>query len=437
MIELPPHVEPWPWQRRWLEDNARFKIGMWSRQTGKTWTATLEIVLDVLAARRAGRASSWLILSRGERQAREAMRAGVHVHARALAGGGGEDAFAFRAHEWDAGDGNVVTALPANPDTARGYSRHVYLDEFALHPDSRGIWAALYPTVTRGGRLRITSTPKGRRGKFHELMAGRGAGGASSWSRHTVDIHKAVAEGYPVDAGELRAGLADDAIWRQEYECRWLDESLSWLSWETILAAEDAAAGKPAGYAGGPVFIGVDIARRNDLWVAWAIEMVGDVAWTREIRTLRNAPFAAQDAALDAMRGRYRAVRIAADRTGIGEMPVEGMKARYGADRVEGVAFTAPRKLDLATALRERLETRRLRIPPDPALRADLHGVTRMVGLTGAMRLVPDGEGGAHADRFWAGALACAAAAAPPLRAAAAPAAAPAQVRAAFAPRRR
>ncbi len=416
--QRPPAVPLYRHQRRWLADRSRFKIGMWSRQIGKTFTASLEIVLDVMEARATGRRSPWLILSRGDRQAREAMRAGVQAHARAcgIALRTHEreidaDGETFRAHEWDAGGGNVITALPANPDTARGYSRNVWLDEFALHRDSREIWAALYPTVTRGWRLRVTSTPNGRRGKFHELMTARGAD-ASRWSRHIVTIHDAVGDGYPADPAELRAGLGDDALWRQEYECEWLDEASAWLSWEMIHDAGHDAAGDAAAYGGGPAFVGVDIARRRDLWVAWALEMVGDVAWTREIRAMRGAAFAVQEAALDAMVARYRPVRVAMDRTGIGEMPVERAQRRYGVARVDGVAFSAARKLDLATALRERFEARTIRIPRDRAVAADLHAVRKTVGPTGAMRLVADGESDGHADRFWAGALACASAAA-------------------------
>jgi phage FluMu gp28-like protein len=73
------------------------------------------------------------------------------------------------------------------------------------------------------------------------------------------------------------------------------------------------------------------------------------------------------------------------------------------------VLFTASRKLDLATALRERMEERKLRLPQRPELRADLHSVTRSVGATGAPRLGAE-RTDAHADRFWALALACAAA---------------------------
>ena len=31
----------YPYQRRWLDDKSRFKIGMFARQSGKTFTTTL------------------------------------------------------------------------------------------------------------------------------------------------------------------------------------------------------------------------------------------------------------------------------------------------------------------------------------------------------------------------------------------------------------
>ena len=365
----------YPYQRRWLDDESRFKAGMWSRQTGKTFAATLEIVRDVLAARTRGEASPWLILSRGERQAREAMRAGVRRHALAFGLAGARRAplreydlraggRAWRAHEWDAGGGNLVTALPANPDTARGYSRNVYLDEFALHRDSREVWAALYPSVTRGWRIRVTSTPRGEHGKFHELMTT-----APGWSRHVVTIHDAVADGLPADPEALRRGLGDPALWRREYEC----ETTGGCRATSSRRASTPPRATRRGFADGPASSAVDQAIRRHLWVAWALEIVGDVAWTREVRVLRGGTFAQRDDALAAMVARFRPVRVAADRTGLGEKPVEDWKRRFGATRVEGWRSPPARKLDLATALRERVEQGRLRLaarrrdPPRPA----------------------------------------------------------------------
>jgi phage FluMu gp28-like protein len=95
------------------------------------------------------------------------------------------------------------------------------------------------------------------------------------------------------------------------------------------------------------------------------------------------------------------------DQTGMGEKPVEDAKRRHGTDRVEGVLFTSPNRLDLATHLKEAMEDRRMRIPAgDIVLRADLHSIQSSVGPTGVRRLVADGDTDGHADRFWAMALA-------------------------------
>ena len=104
-------------------------------------------------------------------------------------------------------------------------------------------------------------------------------------------------------------------------------------------------------------------------------------------------------------------VRIAVDQTGMGEAVVEQLQEDLGRTTVEGVLMTGPRRLDTATALREAVEDRRLRIPPDGDLRRDLHAVRAEAGLTGAPRLMAERSGtDGHADRFWALALACAAA---------------------------
>jgi len=191
----------------------------------------------------------------------------------------------------------------------------------------------------------------------------------------------------------------------------------AWLTWEDIRAAEDQDAGDPelfTGRRGSVTWIGNDIARRQHLWVAWVIEMVGDVAWTREIVEMRNASFSTQDAELDRLVARYRPIRIAMDQTGMGEKPVEDAKWRYGESRVDGVVMSGARRLDAATAFKERFEDRTIRIPgQNPVLRTDLHSVRKETGPTGSPRLVADESNReSHADRFWAGALACLAAAA-------------------------
>lgn len=421
---MTPVIQFLPYQRAWIEDQARFKIGMFARQTGKTFSTCGECVDDAFTAWKDGRKTRWVILSRGERQAAEAMtevikpftKAFYEVYNTLLKGGEprfeegefrapqekGPDAV-YKALEVAFPNGSRITALPANPDTARGFSANVILDEFAFHAKSRDIWAALFPVISKGKqKLRVISTPNGKGNKFYELMTAEG----SVWSRHTVDIYEAVRQGLDRDVEMLRAGMADPDAWAQEYELKWLDEASAWLDYDLIASVEHPGAGKPEGYQGGMVFVGVDIAARNDLFVIWVAELVGDVLWTREVIARRRISFAEQDALLDDVFRRYRVVRCAMDQTGMGEKPVEDAKRRHGESRVEGVLFSAAAKLDLATALKERFQDRRLRIPEgDPVLRADLHAIRSQVGITGQRRLIADGDTDGHADRFWAAAL--------------------------------
>ncbi|MCB7131089.1 terminase family protein [Salmonella enterica subsp. enterica serovar Hillegersberg] len=402
-------IELHDYQKAWFLDRARFKIGMFARQTGKTFTTTLELVDDSFETEVAGGRARWVILSRGERQAREAMEEGVIKHCRAynmaiqviegeLKGDSGER---YTKLEAVLPGGSRITALPANPDTARGFSANVFLDEFAFHADSRKIWAALFPVISNGWKLRITSTPNGKGNKFYELMTDKKL--ADVWSRHIVDIHQAVRGGLPRNVEEMRLALNDDDAWAQEFELQWLDEASAWLSFELIDGVEHDHAGRPEHYSGGPCFVGVDIGIRHDLFVIWVLEQVGDVYWTREIITRKRATFAEQDALLDDVFFRYRVLRCCMDQTGMGEKPVEDAKHRHGSSRVEGVIFSAASKLTLATRGKEVFQDRHIRIPlGDQPLRSDLHKLQKITGPTGVPRFVAESDSSGHADQTWA-----------------------------------
>lgn len=406
-----------PYQQAWLDDASRFKIGMWSRQVGKTFTCCAELVRDCILAEIEGRRVRWVILSRGERQAKEAMDEGVKPFIKAyyeIYKGLNPPEFneiieaGYKALEVTFPNGSRITALPANPDTARGFSANVLLDEFAFHQDSRKIWSALFPVISKPGlKLRVVSTPNGKGNKFYELMTAD----ASNWSRHTVTIHDAVKQGLPRNIEELEQGAGDPDLWRQEYELEWLDEASAWLPYDLITSVEHEKAGDPSGYQGGHCYIGNDIAARNDLWVAWVLERVDGVLWTREIITLKGASFAEQDAVMDELMKRYHVARLAMDQTGMGEKPVEDAIRRYGSSRVNGVLFTANAKQELATIGKQGFEDKQIRIPAgNPAIRADLHKIQKVTGATGIPRFLADSDSSGHADRAWACFLALSAA---------------------------
>jgi phage FluMu gp28-like protein len=399
------------YQRRWVQDRARFKMGLWSRQSGKSFGTSLEAVLDCWERR-----TKWVFLSAGERQSKELM-ATAQMHARAV-----NLAIDTVQEEFRADDDTVykqleivfpnksrIVGLPANPSTARGHSAHILLDEFAFHKDSRGIWRALFPTVTRGFGIRIVTTPQGRQNKAYEIWSGN-----PRYSKHKLTIFDAVAggldlkdeEGNPCTPEDLREALGDDEGWQQEYLCEFLDEATAWLTYEMIGEAEVATLGMDVAPEGGAIYAGVDVGRKRDLTVFWALEMVGDVLWSRKILELEKTKFSEQERQIWAEIERLKPRRTCFDATGLGMQFAERAQEKFGSSRVEAVTLTAPVKEDLATTIKGRFEDKRVRIPVDRKIREDLHRVKKLVTSAGNVRFDAERSDDGHSDRFWALALA-------------------------------
>lgn len=423
-----------PYQARWVADRAGLKAIEKSRRIGISWAEAYDAVLH--AASGAGdvyyqsyamdMTRGWIGDCAAWADALDDIVAGA-VGETLVADADGDRRPAFRL---PLAGGRQIVALTSSPRQFRSRGRpgdRAVIDEAAWIDDLDEVLAAALAFRTWGGQVRIISTHHGEGSPFAALCRDV-ADGAVPGSLHTVTLADALRDGLyrriaavsgetwtPAAEAAWEAGLRAEYGHRaaEELDCVPLAGAGAWLAWDAIRACEHPDAGRPDLYAGGPVYVGIDQAIRHHLWVAVVLEIVGDVAWTREIVAIRGGSFADRDDAVGEIAARYRPVRIAADQTGLGERPVEDWRRRHGAHRVEGVIFSAPRRLDLATALRERVEDRRLRIPADPEVRLDLHSVRAEAGPTGAPRLRADDSGDSHADRFWAAALACAAAATP------------------------
>ncbi len=337
----------------------------------------------------------------------------------------GRDVQAFRI---TMASGKQILAMTSVPRAFRSKGRPgdvAVIDEAAFVSDLDEALKAALAFRTWGGRVRIISTHNGETSPFNVLLRDvrdeRQPG-----TVHRVTLRDAMAQGLysriaavtgQIDTPEaavaweaaLRAQYARHAA--EELDCVPSQGGGAWLIWDLIRAAEHKDAGTRKGDdikgATGPTFIGVDVARRRDLWVAAVLEQAPDALWLREMVTLRDAPFSEQRAEVRRLAAAWRPLRILVDQTGMGEAVVEQMQDDHGTMTVEGVLMTAPRRLDVATRLREAFEDKRIRIPADEALRADLHAIRAEPGATGAPRLIADRAGtDGHADRFWALALA-------------------------------
>jgi phage FluMu gp28-like protein len=400
-----PAITLYDYQQRWVGDGSRFKKGCWCRQSGKSFAVSLEAVDDAVST-----GADWVLLSAGERQSKELMEKALrHTEAYGMAAADlREDFFAdteTRQLSMRLPNRARLIGLPANPDTARGFSANVILDEFAFHRDSYKIWAALFPIISRGYKIRVVSTPQGRNNQFYKLFTGD-----NDYSRHFTDIYTAVKEGLPVDVDQLRAGLDDPDAWAQEYECQFIDEASSFLTYELIGQAESDQAlavpnlGKPLD--AGEYYLGVDIGRKHDLTVVWILQKLGDVYWTKGLIILDKMPFHQQHEAISAAIRLTGARRVCIDSTGLGAQLAEDLQRAFGTFRVEPVQFTNAIKGDLAMRTLRNFQDHRIRIPVDAKLREDLHSVKKVVTAAGNIRFDAERTADGHADRFWAMALA-------------------------------
>lgn len=406
-----------PYQRDWVADQSRFKIGLWARQTGKSFTTAGESVTDSMQ-----RKTTWVTLSAGERQALEWMRkarewAEAYKYVIEDYAEDRDSAQSIlKAAEITWQNGSRLIAIPANPDTARGYSANLTLDEFAFHEQPDRIWRAIYPSISNPlkgiYKIRIVSTPNGLGNKFHDLWAK-----PNDWSKHKVDIHTAVARGLPLNIEQIRAGLDDAEGWAQEYECQFIDAAAVLLPYEVIAKCESAEATAAVPFEfwlaspGRRLVCGIDFARKRNLTVCYTAEILGDVLHTVEVLELHNMDTPSQ---IGEIRPRLQAAsRACLDYTGPGVGFGDYLVKEFGEwkpdqhvyGKVELCNFTNPFKVDIFSKLRMAFDGIKLRVPVNRALREDLHSMQRVVSPQGTVTYRAPHTDDGHADRCTALAL--------------------------------
>lgn len=406
-------VELLPYQLRWVKDDAPLKIVVKARQTGYSFSSTVRAVLECVKRR-----TTWVFLSKGERQSGMLMeKVREHIQSTGLVAQVLDSQFfegtLLKQLEVRFTNGSVIYGLPANPDTARGYTGNVTLDEFAFHSDAEKIYAALYPVVTRGYGLEVISTPNGQQGKFFELAKAAGLVDGirqpgNTWSAHKTPIETAVEQGLPVELARLRAGV-DDETWQQEFCCSFVTGASEWISpelFEQCVSSDASVQLKAADVndAGPRYYAGWDIARNRDLSVIWISELAGDVTWTRGVIEMRNTPTPDQLKRVRSLMPLL--VRINIDKSGMGLAIAEQLEREFPG-KAQGIQFTQPVKEALAVHARRRMEERKVRIPDDERVRASFRSLKRTQNAAGQVRFDTEHDAASgHADHWWAFAMA-------------------------------
>lgn len=307
----------------------------------------------------------------------------------------------------DLRNGRSLYALAANPRTIRGGEGDVTLDELGAMPRAWEVWKAARSVTNRtlgfpeGFRLRAVGTPLGDDNLFYEIAT---TDKFTYFSRHVVDIHTAVREGFPEDPARLREEAGSDEAFAEEYECQFLGAASRYISTDLYDRCTYTDAERPSEF--GVSYGGMDVGRSptGDPSALQRLTRMADKLWDDGCEVRRGETWDAQEEWVGEALSKSQCIAI--DATGLGNQFCERLVSVFGT-RVQPVEFTSASKEMLASGLRLAMDRGGLRLHEDHIeLRRAVLGLRREITDRGTQRFDTERDKHGHGDRAWALALA-------------------------------
>ena len=432
-----------------LNDDSTFRIEDKARQIAWSWLSAAEAVAEALLYQRDS-----VFVSINQEKAKEKIRYARTVFD-AIRPDIRQRIKLVRDNELgiEFGNGARLNSLPARPPRGRARS-NVYLDEFAHVARDRQIYTAALPIISKGGRLRIGSSPMGASGTFWEVFS-QGLRAYPGYRRKTTPWWETYAFCVnPVEARKLAPSLTtaerverygNDRIkaiyanmpeedFRQEYEGDFVDETTAWITWEEIKAIQDtdlicvtaSCCGKAidkalsaiddvarlvsAGTIEAVLVAGVDIGRTRNTTEVFLTGLATTGAYPLRLAiTLDNCEYDDQIEVMERVLSVLPVRSMLIDKNGIGNQLAEGLSNRYPG-KADGVNFTNASKALWATDAKMLVQQRKTPIPVDRDLAYQIHSIKKLITASKNLVFDTDTNEKHHADKFWAWALALAAA---------------------------
>jgi phage FluMu gp28-like protein len=435
-----------PYQVDYLMDTSRYLLWEKSRRVGVTWASALKSVLKRVTL---GKKMDHLFSSKDEPTGKEFLlycRQWVEKFNDWL----GVEVADLKQWTSEIGlfpNGSRILVLSSNPNAMRSNGGDVTLDEWAFHEQAGELYDAAQPCLTwfPEAQLELISTHNGVESEFYRLCreAEQGVGRGKHFKRYAITLQQAVEQGLArkiwkqripefKDKGELdtafladvRAGCRTEEAWQQEYCCApamsgclvspdEFDRCAYKADGKTLLIGETAPTELDQKKYYNALFLGIDCGRSKDLTVTTAIEQGMDPEAPSHLSTLYRVAcmntmfdqkFPVQEAVIRPIASHRSINGGFIDMGSVGRGLADAVQDETGS-MVEGYAFTAPRKAAMAERVKQFFQQRRIAVPADPKLKADICCVRKTQGPSGAWKY--EGQcSDSHGDRFWSLALA-------------------------------
>ena len=353
--EGPKPFMPYPYQASFLADRSPRIVTLKARQTGCTTAAAIKVAHESIFQPR----SLSLIISRDQAAAQNVIRVVTEIMDEL-------DDPPVRVRESMSeialDNGSRIVSQPATAKAGRGFAAtSVTLDEAAFMEHDERIYRAVSPTLSRGGRLTVISTPAGMDNLFYRLWQGQEGG---EWSRHRV--HWKDCPAFDGEWEERERPRYTHDQWASEFECDFVESGGAAFDSADVEAMRGGWTGLEGPQAGRRYVTGVDVGRRKDPTVIVTVD-VSELPWqVVYYKRMLKAPYAQTQAAIDEAAALYGGT-VLVESNSIGDPILESLTC--GA---RPFVTTAKSKADMLTKLVRLVENGELKCGQEQVL-SELH----------------------------------------------------------------
>lgn len=391
-----PHLwNPAPHQRKFMENSARFKVGVWHRKAWKTSMCVNELL------RWAGTVTgTYWYVAPYLNQAKKIVWEDPQMLPKYCP-----------PEIWDKRNnsdltikfpnGSILYVLGADkPDSLRGPNpRGVVLDEYG--DMKKEIWSAIVQPIMMAnpmGWCWFMGTPKGRNDFYVKFNYAKSNENPAWFASHLKASQSGI-----IRADMLLEAKATttQAFFDQEYECEFLDSATSFFrGTRECIYLEDFY--PTPGYS---YDLGIDLAKYQD-WTVITPFCLNDFRVLKQDR-FNQVDWNLQKARITSTYYEYMKPRIKIDSTGVGDPIVDDLLAKglsIDTEKGDNYKFTESSRRQLLDNLAIQIEQRKIKLPNDEGLIDELESMQFFMTDRGKIRVqVPDGM---HDDRIMSLALA-------------------------------
>ncbi|MBI4665359.1 MAG: hypothetical protein HY751_02990 [Nitrospinae bacterium] len=426
-----------PWQKSYLRNPAKLVCLLKSRRVGGSWIMAMKFFIR---SQTRGRYSG-VFVSMNREEARgkidyvDELHDSLPLRWRLKRVRRSKDEIAFVNSN---GRRAVLRSLAAKAPRGRGGD--VGISELPHCWNSQAIYEGALHVTARNmdDILTIESTPLGKGGVFHDVCRGVYPGFVryeTPWwlcSALCVGVAEAAQNAPSMDTGARVAKYGSASLktifasmplraFQQESELEFCDIENAAFPMNVIIACAEADFAEDPGAhlvfrkvarvpsdtdwewlrrnRKGRLFAGFDPGRKKDQAAMVILDFHAGRFETRMTVSMRDTPFARQRSALETVLS-LGCAGLRMDSTGIGMDMAERLQRAYPGV-AEGVTFTLQSKSRLVAGAYNAFADRRIKIPADRELMAEIGSIREIVTGSGATIYQPEGGEAHHADLAW------------------------------------